>query len=281
MSIKRVATIQDISCFGKCSLTVALPLISSVGIETSVIPTAVLSTHTGGFEGFTYRDLTDDIPEIAKHWKDIGLKFDTLYTGYLGSFEQLKIVSDIFDDFKTDDTMIFVDPVMGDHGKLYTGFSSEFAREMKKLCEKADVIAPNMTEASFMLGTEYRAICPDEQYVKDIVKKLSDFGAEKVILTGVSYKENEIGIMTYDRKADTFFSYSKEKIGGNFHGTGDVFASVCVAALTKGYSFEGSAKLAVDFVIECINKTLPDKEEHWYSVKYEECIPYLIEKLNK
>jgi len=281
MSIKRVATIQDISCFGKCSLTVALPLISSVGIETSVIPTAVLSTHTGGFKGFTYRDLTSDIPEIAKHWKDIGLKFDTFYTGYLGSFEQLKIVSDIFDDFESDDTMVFVDPVMGDNGNLYTGFSNEFAKEMRKLCCKADVIAPNMTEAAFMLDMEYRDISPNEEYVKDIVKKLSDYCKEKVILTGVSYNGNDIGIMTYDKKTGKFFSYSRDRIGGHFHGTGDVFSSVCVAALTKGFSFEDSTKIAVDFVIECINRTLPEREEHWYSVKYEECIPLLIEKLNK
>ena len=278
--MKKVATIQDISCFGKCSLTVALPIISSVGIETAVIPTAVLSTHTGGFSGFTYRDLTEDIPKIAQHWKSIDLKFDTIYTGYLGSFEQIDIVSKFFDDFKSEDTKIFVDPAMADNGKLYTGFDYPFVKKMKELCSKADYITPNVTEAAFMLGEEYFEICPSEEYVKDMVKKLCEFGCKNVILTGVSYKGNDLGVMTYNGEKDEYFFYSKERIGGNYHGTGDVFASVYVAAMTKGKSIEESTKIAVDFVIDCIEKTLPDIKEHWYSVKFEECIPKLIEKFD-
>ena len=153
--MKRVVTIQDISCLGKCSLTVALPIISAMGIETAVIPTAVLSTHTGGFTGYTFRDLTDDIPDITAHWKSMDLKFDAIYTGYLGSKRQVQIISELFDSFRNENNVTIVDPVLGDAGRYYKGFDDEFAGEMKKLCAKADYILPNMTEASFMLGLPY------------------------------------------------------------------------------------------------------------------------------
>ncbi|MCM1358335.1 MAG: bifunctional hydroxymethylpyrimidine kinase/phosphomethylpyrimidine kinase, partial [Prevotella sp.] len=147
--MKRTVTIQDISCFGKCSLTVALPVISAMGIETAVIPTAVLSTHTGGFTGYTFRDLTGDIPEISRHWKSLDIKFDSVYTGYLGSAEQIEIVSKFFDDFRTENNFIVVDPVLGDNGRFYAGFNEDFAGKMAGLCSKADYIIPNMTEACF------------------------------------------------------------------------------------------------------------------------------------
>ena len=170
--MKRVVSIQDISCFGKCSLTVALPIISAMGIETAVIPTAVLSTHTGtGFTGYTFRDLTSDIPDIAAHWKKLDLSFDALYTGYLGSIEQVEIVSEFFDDFGTNDNFIVVDPVLGDAGKLYAGFTDDFVRKMTSLCSKADFILPNMTEASFMLGIPYVEEY-DEEYVRNVLRKL-------------------------------------------------------------------------------------------------------------
>ena len=158
--LKRIVTIQDVSCFGKCSSTVALPLISAMGVETAVIPTAVLSTHTGGFTGYTFRDLTADIPQIAAHWKTLQLHFDGIYTGYLGSREQVQIMADFFDAFRSEDTVIVVDPVMGDAGSMYAGFTPDFAVEMRKLCGKADVIAPNMTEVSLLLGIPYAEQCP-------------------------------------------------------------------------------------------------------------------------
>ena len=167
--MKRIVTIQDISCFGKCSLTVALPIISAMGIEACCIPTAVLSTHTGGFTGYTYRDLTSDIPDIAAHWNRINLQLDAVYTGYLGSFEQIKIVSDFFDAFKTNDNLLIVDHVMGDKGKFYAGFTMEFAKEMKKLCRKADVIMPNLTEAALLLGEEYTESGYDESFIKNML----------------------------------------------------------------------------------------------------------------
>ena len=153
--IKRIVTIQDISCVGKCSLTVALPIISAMGVETAILPTAVLSTHTM-FQGFTCKDLTDQIAPIAEHWKHEHIAFDAIYTGYLGSFEQISLVSKFFDEFKTEDNLIVVDPVMADNGKLYPAFDEAYAKENTKLCSKADLIVPNLTEASFMTGLPYK-----------------------------------------------------------------------------------------------------------------------------
>lgn len=272
--MKRIATIQDISCFGKCSLTVALPLISACGVEACPIPTAVLSTHTGGFEGFTIHDLTDEITPIADHWKKLDLHFDGIYTGYLGSPEQLKIVSDFIDNFKKDNTIVFIDPVMGDHGKLYAGFDESFAKKMVSLVEKADIIAPNLTEVSYLLGEEYREDFTVEE-IKDMLIRLSELGSETVIITGVR-RGDSLGVMAYESSKNTFTEYFRERIPDTFHGTGDVFASVCSSALVKGFSVEEAIILATDFVVECICHTAEDKQNHWYSVKFEECIPSLV-----
>lgn len=275
--MKRIVTIQDISCFGKCSLTVALPIISACGIEACPIPTAVLSTHTGGFQGFTFRDLTQEITPVANHWKALDVKFDGIYTGYLGSKEQLKIVSDFIDNFKKDDTVVFIDPVMGDHGKLYTGFDEDFAKEMVSLVKKADVIAPNLTEVSYLLGREYREDYTDEE-IKEMLKELSSLGAETVIITGVR-RGDKLGVFAYESKTEEFSEYFRERINDTFHGTGDVFASVCSSALVKGFSVKEAIERATDFVVECILHTAPDKENHWYSVKFEECIPSLVKRM--
>ncbi len=272
--MKRIATIQDISCFGKCSLTVALPLISACGVEACPIPTAVLSTHTGGFEGFTIHDLTDEITPIADHWKKLDLHFDGIYTGYLGSPEQLKIVSDFIDNFKKDNTIVFIDPVMGDHGKLYAGFDESFAKKMVSLVKKADIIAPNLTEVSYLLGEEYREDFTVEE-IKDMLIRLSELGSETVIITGVR-RGDSLGVMAYESSKNTFTEYFRERIPDTFHGTGDVFASVCSSALVKGFSVEEAIILATDFVVECICHTAEDKQNHWYSVKFEECIPSLV-----
>lgn len=277
--MKRIVTVQDISCIGKCSLTVALPIISSMGVEAAVLPTAVLSTHTA-FKGFTFRDLTSDIRPIADHWKNENIDFDAVYTGYLGSFEQLKLVSDFIDDFSTEENLIIIDPVMGDFGKLYPGFTQEFADKMANLCGKADIIVPNMTEASFMLRIEYKENY-DEAYVKDILKKLCENGAKKAVLTGINYVEGQIGVMCYDSQTDTYSTYFREKVNASYHGTGDVFASTLTGALVKGFSFEESLKIAVDYTVECIRATNEDKNSHWYGVNFEETIPYLINRISK
>jgi len=278
--MKRIVTIQDISCFGKCSLTVALPVISAMGVETAVVPTAVLSTHTGGFSGFTFRDLAGDIPEIFDHWKKENLHFDAIYTGYLGSFGQIDMMCDYI--MKRDsDTLAFVDPAMGDNGSLYTGFTPEFAKHMASLCSVADVIVPNLTEAAFMLGIEYKESGYDREYIEDVLKKLVDLGAKKAVLTGVGFEDDKLGVAMYDSEKDEFYYYFNEKVDAKFHGTGDIFSSACVGALMNGIDLKDALRIAADFVVECIKITLPEKDYHWYSVQFEKAIPYLLKLIGK
>lgn len=276
--MKRILTIQDISCVGKCSLTVALPIISAFGIETAVLPTAVLSTHTA-FSGFTFRDLTDDMDPIAEHWKKEKISFDAMYTGYLGSFKQLEIVSKIFDDFKTDNGLILVDPVMGDNGKLYTGFTQEFADAMAKLCQKADVIVPNLTEASFMLREPFVASGYDEEYIKSTLKKLCKLGAKKSVLTGVNFGDGKLGVYGYDSQTNEYFSYFREHLPKSFHGTGDVFASALLGGLTIGKNLQNALEIAVDFTVESIAATIKNANHNWYGVDFESAFPYLINRI--
>ena len=278
--MKRIVTIQDISCIGKCSLTVALPIISACGVETAVIPTAVLSTHTA-FDGFTFRDLTDEILPIAAHWKAQGMAVDAIYTGYLGSFRQLEIVSQFFDQFKTPENLILIDPAMADNGALYAGFTPEFVQEMAKLCGKADIIVPNLTEASFMLGIDYVGDNYDEAYIKKLLKDLTGLGCKTAVLTGVSFEPGKIGAMAYDSATDSYSSYFNEKLPVSFHGTGDVFASACVGALMNGKDLTGALKIAVDYTLECIRETQKDPEARWYGVSFEAAIPMLVHSLGR
>lgn len=277
--MKRIVTIQDISCVGKCSLTVALPIISAMGIETAVIPTAVLSTHTA-FKNFTYRDLTGDLPKIAKHWKQEKFDFDGIYTGYLGSIEQIDILKEFFKQFKTPNNFIFIDPVMADNGKLYAGFDENFVKEMKELCKMADIIVPNLTEASYMLGKEYKENY-NEQEIKDILIELSNLGPQYIVLTGVSFKNNELGVMSYNKKTNEFFTYFKEKIPAKYHGTGDIFASTLFGAITNNNTLEEGLKIAVDYVWETINDTYKTNKKDVYGVNFETKIPYLIDRIKK
>ena len=279
--MKCIITIQDISCVGKCSLTVALPIISAMGVETAVLPTAVLSAHTAFKQGFTFRDLTEDITAISNHWKRESIGFDAIYTGYLGSFEQLDLMSQFIDEFKTKDTLVFIDPVMGDHGKLYSGFTPEFAKAMAKLCGKADIIVPNMTEAAFMLDIPYVSEGYDVTYVQNILRKLTALGAKCAVLTGVSFEEGKIGVMAYDAVNDRFMEYYNDLIGASYHGTGDVFASTCVGALMNGKPLEAALKVAADYTAECIRLTETDAQHNWYGVNFETAIPYLLDRLNR
>ena len=271
--MKRIVTIQDISCVGKCSLTVALPIISAMGVETAIIPTAVLSTHTM-FKNFTFRDLTDEIVPITNHWKNEKIGFDAIYTGYLGSPEQIDIIKGIFEDFKTKDNIIFVDPVMGDNGKLYPAFDEKFAAKMATLCEKADIIVPNITEASYMTGMEYRESY-DEAYVKEMLKKLSGLGAKISVLTGVGFAPGKTGVMGYDREKDEFYYYEHDKLAKSYHGTGDVFASTCVGAMMQGKTWKEALKIAADYTAYCIKLTM--ENSCWYGVNFEMAIPYLLD----
>ena len=274
--MKKVVTMQDISCVGKCSLTVALPILSAMGIETAVIPTAVLSTHTM-FKGFTFHDLTKEIIPITDHWKEEGFKFDAVYTGYLGSFEQLDCAAKLFDDFGNQGLKI-VDPCMADNGKLYAGFTMEFAKEMAKLCAKADIICPNLTEASFLLDIPY-VTTYDEEYIKDVLKKLTALGAKKAVITGVTFDGIHLGAYAYDSEADRYLSYFTDEETQHFHGTGDIWASTMCGALVNGKTFDEAIAIACDFVKESIHVTLQEPNHNNYGVNFEQVIPYLIKRL--
>ncbi len=275
MAYKKVLTIQDISCVGQCSLTVALPILSACGAETCVLPSAVLSTHTGGFTGYTFRDLTDDIPKIAEHWKKEGITFDAVYTGYLGSTEQIAYVKDILSTLVTPDGLKIVDPAMADKGKLYYGFDMDFVREMASLCASADIVLPNITEACFMTGMEYRETY-GEQYVTDLLKAMTDIGMKTIILTGVGYDDEYTGVIVHKNGATEYYRHKKLSVSS--HGTGDVYASSFTGALMQGFSEYDSAKIAADYTVKCIENTIGDKS-HWYGVKFETAIPDLIKSL--
>lgn len=274
---KRLLTIQDISCVGKCSLTVALPLISACGIECSILPSSVLSNHTAaGFSGWTFKDLTDEMPKILAQWKKENLDFDAFYTGYV-SKAQIPHILDIMNQTARKGALRIVDPVMADNGKLYPGFDDDFPEEMKKLCKNADVIMPNLTEASLLLGIEYKTDYSKEE-IENISKGLYSLGSKNIILTGVTFESNKLGVCVYDgTKFDYYFT---EKIDASFHGTGDVFASIVSGSLMRRKSLIESATLAADFVVESIKQTVVDKD-YWYSVKFEKAIPKLVEWLNK
>ncbi len=278
--LKRVLAAHDISCFGKCSLTVALPIISACGVESTILPTAVLSTHTGGFEGFTYRDLTEDINPITDHLKTLPITFEGIYTGFLGSFEQIDLMKDMFDKFKTKDTLILVDPVMADHGKLYTIFDEKFPMKMKELCQKADIIIPNLTEATLMLGKEYKEGPYTKDYIEDIVYSLhKEIGCEKIVLTGVYFDDDKLGAVSYDGVKDELIYSLSEKIDGFYHGTGDVFGSALLGALLNDFSLSNSTQIACDFVCECIRKTKEAGTDIRFGVNFEQTIPMLIKSL--
>ncbi len=276
---KRVAAIHDISCFGKCSLTVALPILSAAGIETSVIPTAVLSTHTGGFTGFTYRDLTDDILPIVSHWQTLPIAFDALYTGFLGSFEQIDLMIEVFRRLKAKDTLILVDPVMADHGQLYKIFPSDFPQGMRKLCAVADCIVPNMTEAALLLGESYTEGPYTQEYIKDLLKRLAALGPKRVVLTGVYFEQTRLGAATYDARTGQVDFLFGNRIEGMYHGTGDVFASALLSGLLHDMTLSDATQLAVDFTVGSIARTKAANTDIRFGVNFEEGIPMLLTRL--
>ena len=276
---KRVAAIHDLSGFGKCSLTVALPILSAAGIETSALPTAILSTHTGGISGYTYHDLTDDMRPVMNHWKSLDIRFDAIYTGYLGSFEQLDIVKEFFDTFKTENNLILVDPVMGDNGQLYTNFTLEFAAGMCTLCQKADIIVPNLTEAALLLGETFHPGPYSPAYIENILRKLGTLGPAKVVLTGVYFKDDELGAATYDRTNNQIDYVFTQKVPGYYHGTGDVFASALLAALLNEFSLIDSAAIAAHFTTASIQRTYEANTDYRFGVNFEQSFPDFLKEL--
>ena len=272
---KRILTVQDISCVGQCSLTVALPIISACGIETCILPSAVLSTHTGGFTGFTFCDLTDEMPKILEHWQKEGIRFDALYTGYLGSSRQIGYVLDIADTVLSVGAPLIVDPAMADNGKLYYGFDEAFVESMKQLVARADITLPNVTEASFLTGMDYRETY-DEAYVDELIRRLTALGAKKVVMTGIGYTPEETGVTVYADGVTRHYSHKKFEKG--CHGTGDIYASAFTGAVMRGKALYDAAVIAADYTLSCIEETKKDPE-HWYGAVFETSIPKLLQAL--
>ena len=275
MSYKKILTVQDISCVGQCSLTVALPILSACGIETCILPSAVLSTHTAGFKGYTFRDLTDDMPEICAHWVKEGISFDAIYTGYLGSTKQIEYVEAMFNTVCKNDGVKVVDPAMADNGKLYPGFDAEFVEAMKGLCAKADYVVPNITEACLLTDTEYKEEY-DREYIDLILERLQKLGCNNVIFTGISYEEGKTGVVVLENGKYSY--YEHEKIAGGCHGTGDIYASAFVGALVRGKTAYSAAEIAANYTVECIKETAK-LDNHWYGAAFEPALPKLIELL--
>lgn len=288
--MKRVLTVQDISCVGKCSLTAAIPVISAMGIEVCPLPTAILSNHTA-FSSFSFLDLTDKIPEILNEWKKQGFHFDAIYTGYLGSIKQIDLVHKILDEFAQNDTLVVIDPCMADNGKLYTGFSQDFVNQMAKLCGRANVILPNMTEACFLVNQDYDFLVQTNESITKVMAKLLSLGAQQVILKGVEFSKEKIGVAYCSQKLfDNNFStnennmedmniYFHHRYDENFHGTGDVFASAVTGALVLKKDIKDAVKIACDFVQESIECTLLNPNYNWYGVDFESALRNLPQKL--
>ena len=277
MSYQRILTIQDISCVGQCSLTVALPILSACGLETAILPSAVLSTHTGGFSGYTVRDLTEDFPAIRRHWAQEKLTFQGVVTGYLGSARQADYVEEIFKTLVAPGGKIVVDPAMGDYGKLYPGFDESYVAAMGRLCARADVIAPNITEACFLTGTDY-AEALDEAGLEALLDRLEALGAGSVVLTGVSRAPGQTGVAV--REGGVTRYYSHRRIEKSYHGTGDIYTAAMAGAWLGGRPLYEAAKIAADYTVKCIEATASDPE-HWYGVKFEAVLPALIDRLRR
>lgn len=279
MEHKRVLTVQDISCFGQCSITVALPIISACGVETAILPSAVLSTHTGGFTGFTYRDLTDDMEPIMEHWKKENIQFDCLYTGYLGSVRYMEYVRKLHEEVIKKDGLFIADPAMADNGKLYSGFTLEYAANMAELCKDADIILPNITEACFMTNTEILLAEHTKEYIERLLDALNSFTSGQIVLKGISFEKGKLGVAVRDAKNGTTEYYFTQKLSRSYHGTGDCFAAAFTGGMMQGMSPLEAASVAADFVVESIRKTETD-QEHFYGVKFEKALPMLTQRIN-
>lgn len=264
---KKVLTIQDISCYGQCSITVALPILSSRGIETAILPSAVLSTHTCGFKDFTVLDLTDEMPKIINHWINEGIKFDAIYTGYIGDTRQFDYILKCKDLLLNENGLFIVDPAMADHGKLYPALNNDIVDGMKKICKAADYIIPNITEACFLTDNEY-VENGNEDYYKKLLLDLHKLGAKNIILSGITNGKN-IGAASYD--GNSIVNILQEKCEKSYHGTGDIFSSIIVANILNNVTIKENLIDATKFIIDCINAT-KDDSSHSYGVKFEEVL---------
>lgn len=273
MKQKRLVTIQDLSCFGKCSITAALPVISALGTEAVVLPTAVLSTHTGEFENYTFHPLYGEFGKITSHWESLGIKFDAIYIGYIGSEELIDAVNTFLDKF-SDDAVVFIDPAMADNGKFYSGLDENYANKLRNLCRRADIISPNITEAMILSENnpaDYKTT-PDTEKIARELSLLSD----NVIITGIHNTES-IQTIGYSKSTDSFCVADKPLRDGVFYGSGDLFSSAFIGMYLNGIAFDESVLKASEFVNDCIEKTLDEHNKYWYGLKFEQSLGILTD----
>ena len=275
MKNKKVLTIQDISCYGSCSTTVALPILSAFGIETVILPSAILSTHTSGFKDFTVLDLTSEMPKIINHWINEGIKFDAIYTGYIGDVRQFDYILECKDKLLNEGGLFIVDPAMADNGKLYPALNDDIVEGMKKIVSVADYILPNITEACFLTGNKYQSD-QDDLFINYLISDLYRLGAKNVILTGVSDGPDSLGAVSYDGLQK--ITVLKEWVEKSYHGTGDIFSSVVVAGILNGIDIKTTLDIATDFIVDSIYNTMDD-ENHSYGVKYEPILKKYVNKI--
>lgn len=277
---KTVAAIHDISGMGKCSLTAAIPVLSAAGVSVSVMPTAVLSTQTGGLNDYTYRDLTDDMRPVMAHWHKIGVTFDAVYSGFLGSSAQVDIVCDFVKEFRHNGTLFLCDPAMADNGTLYDTFDSSFVEKMKKLCASADIIVPNFTEAAFLLDREYLPPPYTKEYTNDLLRSLAkEFNSKFVVLTGVDFDGKSVGAGAYDAENDIITYSLSERIDGMFHSTGDLFASSLLGGILNNFSVNDSAQKAISFTVNAIKETVKIGGDSRFGLAFERCLPMYMKSL--
>lgn len=279
--LPRMAAIHDLSGLGKCSLTVALPIVSATGVECCCIPTALLSTHTGGFDDWTFTDLSGDIIPIAEHWHGLGVGFDAIYSGYLASEAQGRLLERAIELLRGEDTLVIVDPAMADNGRYYANLGDGMTECFRRLIKKADIITPNITEACFLTGMEYRTGVHAKDYVAELIDRLSDLGPAFVAVTGVSTENGSVGIVARDNRSGKMCSVMSTTLDGMFHGSGDVFASAFAALLTRGASLEDALGTAEEFVTAAIERTAARGTPRQYGLDFEGVLPDYIRMCSK
>lgn len=279
--LKRMAAIHDLSGLGKCSLTVALPIVSASGVECCCIPTALLSTHTGGFKGWTFRDLSEDIVPIASHWNELNVKFDAVYSGYLASPEQGRLLEQTIDLIAGENTLVIVDPAMADNGKYYANLGEPMTECFRSLMAKADIVTPNITEACFITNTEYTSGPCTMEFVEGLIEKLFALGPKIVAITGVSLEKAKVGVVAKDKESGKVCVVMNDAREGIFHGAGDIFASSFAALLTRGAELETALETAERFVADCIERTEKRGTPRHYGMDFESALPEYIKSFEK
>jgi pyridoxine kinase len=279
--LKRIAAIHDISCLGKCSLTVALPVISASGVECAVIPTALLSTHTGEFSGYSFRDLSGDMLPVAEHWSSEKIEFDGIYSGYLASAQQEQTLEQIIDLLATEKTKIIVDPVMADNGEYYSGHGEDMCVAFRRLCSRADIITPNVTEAALLTGIEYRHGPHPAEYIDALIEGLKKYCRGVIAITGVRPDAENVGVAALDTATGAGCVATRPVAPGIFYGTGDIFASAFSALIVRGADLNAATDTALSLVGESIDLTVKRGRPRRFGVDFEFAMINYVNRVDK